>query len=73
MIWTRHRREPDLVPQLCRWFERCGFELEWVSDPGAGFGAGAHRFAGTPAPLEPGARMFTFIGRDRLRELGPER
>jgi hypothetical protein len=68
-IWTRNRREPDLVPRLCGWFERRGFELDWVSDPGAGYGVGAHRFTGTPAPLEPGASMFTFIGRERAREL----
>jgi hypothetical protein len=68
-IWTRHRREPDVIPQLCGWFERCGFELDWVSDPGADYGVGAHRFTGTPAPLEPGASMFTFVGRERVREL----
>jgi hypothetical protein len=66
-IWTRHRREPDLIPQLCRWFERRGFELVWVSDPGAGYGVAAHRFTAAPAPLEPGASMFTFVGRDRPR------
>ncbi len=68
-IWTRHRREPDLVPQLCRWFELRGFELVWQSDPGADYGVGAHRFAGARAELEPGASMFTFVGRERLRAL----
>ncbi len=68
-VWTRHRRETDLIPQLCRWFELAGFELEWVSAPGEGYGVGAHRFAATPRPLEPGASMFTFVGRERLREL----
>ena len=71
VIWTRHRREPDLIPELCRWFEQGGFELEWVSDPGEDYGVGAHRFAATPRPLEPGASMFTFVGRERLRELEP--
>jgi len=41
VIWTRGRWAPDLVPQICAWFEDRGFERRWVSDPGAGFGAGA--------------------------------
>ncbi len=76
VVWTRGRWEPDLVPQICDWFADCGFELGWVSDPAEGWGAGAHRFAGTPVPLERGARMFTFTGHhprtgpDRHRSLG---
>lgn len=62
VIWTRHRRPPDLVPQICAWFESRGFERLWVSDPTDGYGAGAHRFTGTPAPLIPGQRLFTFAG-----------
>lgn len=60
VIWTRGRFEPDLVPQVCDWFVERGFEELWVSAPDAGYGAGAHRFAADPDPLEPGARMFTF-------------
>ena len=60
VVWTRGRRGPDLVPQICDWFAGRGFEQVWVSDPAAGWGVAAHRFAGTPVPLEPGARMFTF-------------
>ena len=82
VVWTRGRWEPDLVPQICDWFAGCGFELGWVSDPAQGWGAGAHRFTGTPVPLERGARMFTFTGHhprtgpDRhrpLRDFHPER
>jgi hypothetical protein len=60
VVWTRGRFEPDLVPRVCDWFADLGFEQLWVSEPGVGYGAGAHRFAATPAPLESGARMFTF-------------
>jgi hypothetical protein len=60
VIWTRGRFEPDIVPQVCEWFEERGFEELWVSDPGVGYGAGAHRFTAASDPLEPGARMFTF-------------
>jgi hypothetical protein len=66
VVWTRHRREPDLVPQMCQWFTDQQFELVWLSNPGAGFGAGAHRFAGRPRPLPREERIFTFVGRDRL-------
>ena len=62
VVWTRGRWEPDLVPEICDWFAGRGFELGWVSDPAEGWGAGAHRFTGTPVPLERGARMFTFTG-----------
>ncbi len=70
-VWTRHRRESDLVPRLCGWFEQVGFELEWLSGPGEEYGVGAHRFTDVPRRLEPGARMFMFVGREGLPE--PER
>jgi hypothetical protein len=63
VVWTRGRWGSDLVPQICDWFAGRGFEQVWVSDPAAGWGVAAHRFAGTPVPLEPGARMFTFTRR----------
>ncbi|WP_163509297.1 class I SAM-dependent methyltransferase [Fodinicola acaciae] len=66
VIWTRHRREPDLVPTICRWFEEAGFELRWVSGPAGGYGVAMHRFTGTPRPLVTGERMFTFVGHDAL-------
>jgi hypothetical protein len=67
VVWTRGRREPDLIPQICEWFAGEGFELLGVTQPGTQWGVGAHRFAGTPAPLPPGERMFTFVGADVLR------
>ena len=68
VVWTRHRRPPDLVPQVCQWYEEAGFELVWVSDPSLDFGVGVHRFVGTPAPLVPGVRLFTFVGRCGRRD-----
>ncbi|MEY9968072.1 hypothetical protein ABIA33_006152 [Streptacidiphilus sp. MAP12-16] len=62
LVWTRHRRQPDLVPQICQWLDERGFEQVWLSEPDAGFGVGAHRFAGEPQPLPPSTRMFTFAG-----------
>ncbi len=68
VIWTRGRWAPDLVPQICAWFEDRGFERLWVSEPGAGFGAGAHRYTGTPEPLAAGPRMFTFLTDAEIRQ-----
>jgi hypothetical protein len=62
VVWTRGRWQPDLVPQICAWFGAGGFQPLWVSDPANRWGAAAHRFHGTPVPLELRARMFTFTG-----------
>lgn len=59
VIWTRHRREPDLVPRICEWFEEGGFDRVTVESDG--YGVGVHRYAGPPVALEPAARMFTFL------------
>lgn len=60
VVWTRGRWEPDLVPQICAWYEDRGFERRWLSEPGLGYGAGAHRLTRAPDPLERNARMFAF-------------
>jgi hypothetical protein len=67
VIWTRHRRPPDLTPTIRQWFGEAGFSEEAFETPdGTFFGVGAERFIGAPRPLEPGRRMFTFVGFDRL-------
>jgi hypothetical protein len=60
VIWTRARWAPNLVPQICAWFEERGFERTWLSDPGYVQCAGAHRRIAPPEPLEADAVMFTF-------------
>ena len=67
VIWTRGRWAPDLIPQICDWLAEAGFEELWLSDPAVSFGAGAHRFAGTPEPLAAGPRMFTFMTDAQIR------
>jgi hypothetical protein len=69
--WHRSKSEPDLVPQICDWFEDRGFDRLWLSDPNYGQCCGAHRFTATPAPLDPDATMFTFQGHNLLH--GPRR
>lgn len=64
VLWTRHRRPPDLTPAIRSWFSEAGFHEEAfdVSDDGF-MSVGAHRLTGDPAPLVPGRRLFTFVAR----------
>jgi hypothetical protein len=67
VIWTRHRRPPDLTPSIQRWFDDAGFEpVAFHAPDDSFFTVGVHRLAGTPAAFEQGARMFTFVGYDAL-------
>ncbi|KQW09126.1 class I SAM-dependent methyltransferase [Streptomyces sp. Root369] len=68
VIWTRNRAAPDRVPLICDWFDEQGFELQWLSEPDAGYGVGVHRLTGTPRPLHTGTRLFEFVGYDVLRQ-----
>jgi SAM-dependent methyltransferase len=62
VIWTRHRREPDLVPNIMDWFAAAGFAPVWLSEKSDGYGVGVHRFAGVPAALRPDETLFSFVG-----------
>jgi len=63
VIWTRHRRAPDLTPSIRRWFAEAGFaERSFVSAGPDGFAVGVHELQAAPRPLTPGARLFTFTG-----------
>jgi len=62
VIWTRHRREPDLTPTVRAWFTEAGFvEVAFDGAPGS-FGVGTHRLVAPPQELRAGRRMFTFVG-----------
>jgi hypothetical protein len=67
VVWTRGRREPDLIPQICDWFAAEGFALVGVSEPGTRWAVGAHRFEGSSRTL-PDQKMFTFAGHDALKK-----
>ncbi|HZD15782.1 MAG TPA: hypothetical protein VE196_11805 [Pseudonocardiaceae bacterium] len=66
LIWTRHRNPPDQLPWICRQLEEADFKRHWLSDPEEEFGVGVYHFTGQPQPLDPTARLFTFIGYDVL-------
>jgi len=62
VIWTRHRRPPDLTPQVRSWFAAAGFDEVAFESPDTatltGVGVGRLRPRGTgPVPAGP---LFTF-------------
>jgi hypothetical protein len=63
VIWTRYPRDPELLPQIDRWFCQAGFEQDAleVGEAGGGFGVGVHRLTGEPRPYRPDVRLFTFL------------
>lgn len=72
VVWTRHRRDPDLTPRIRSWFAASGFDEIVFADPAeTKFGVGSNRFVGEPRPLEAGQRLFSFIGYETLLAPGP--
>ncbi|MGZ4586639.1 MAG: SAM-dependent methyltransferase [Mycobacteriaceae bacterium] len=62
VIWTRHRRDPDLTPSIRRWFAAAGFdEVDFIAPQAELWSVGVRRLSGEPSPLEPGRHWFTFI------------
>lgn len=62
VIWTRHRAQPDLTPQIRSWFEAGGFEeISFVAPDNDSWSVGTHRFTREPQSLAPNAHWFTFI------------
>jgi hypothetical protein len=66
VIWTRHRRPPDLTPDIRVWFSEAGFVEQSFDAPDAYvLGVGRHRWEGAPpnlAAFDPGRRLFEFTG-----------
>jgi hypothetical protein len=72
VIWTRHRKAPDLTPSIREWFAAAGFtevSFEAPPDPFV-LTVGHHRWVGVapdPAPaFDPSARLFDFEGDGEL-------
>ena len=64
VLWTRHRRPPDLTPSIRSWFREAGFREEAFDISHDGFmSVGASRLRGEPAALVPSQRLFTFVAR----------
>ena len=64
VVWTRHRREPDLTPSIRQWFAEAAFEeVAFVSSDNHDWSVGVHRLVGDPPPaLETGQAWFEFFG-----------
>jgi hypothetical protein len=62
VIWTRHRRPPDLTPQLRAWFADSGFdEIAFDAlDTSSLTGVGVHQLTRAASFAVPGDRLFTF-------------
>jgi hypothetical protein len=62
VVWTRHRREPDLTISIRRWLEESGFENTSYEPVPSGFlgTVGVARFRGRPQPWRD-EQLFTFI------------
>jgi hypothetical protein len=63
VVWTRGRREPDLIPQICDWFAarlRPGGHLGASGRPGASGTLGRRRAPVRGARPLPDQKMFTF-------------
>ena len=63
VVWTRHRREPDLTLKVRRWLAEEGFaELTFDAlHNESKSGVGTARLVGPPERWRPGHRFFTFI------------
>jgi hypothetical protein len=73
VVWTRHRRPPDVTPRVMEAFGAAGFDfVSYDTQDEMLFGVGVHRFTGSPADFRPHLRMFQFVGYDALAETCPQ-
>ncbi len=67
VIWTRHRRPPDLTPRIRAWFEQHGCtHLRFDAPESVSWTVGAERLDHSPAGRPPtgSTRLFTFLPPD---------
>jgi Putative methyltransferase len=62
VIWTRHRRAPDLTPDVRAWFAASGFDAVAFDavETSTLVGVGVHRLRRAPAAGQPDEPLFTF-------------
>jgi hypothetical protein len=62
VVWTRHRRDPDLTPAIRGWFTAAGFaEKSFAAPDDRIWSVGVHRLTGPAQPLGEGRRLFSFV------------
>ena len=63
VVWTRHRRPPDLTPAIRADFAAAGFtELAFEAPEDSVMTVGHHRLDGPTAPFDPDQVLFDFVG-----------
>jgi hypothetical protein len=68
VVWTRHRRPPDITPFVRQRFAAAGFaEVAFHALTDSFSTVGVHAFAGEPQPFRPHVRFFDFVGYDSLQ------
>jgi hypothetical protein len=61
VIWTRHRRDPDLTPRIRQWFDGSGCSpVDFRSPKTGGFAVGSERLAKAHSHATLPSRLFTF-------------
>jgi hypothetical protein len=62
VVWTRHRRDPDLTPAVRAWFAETGWEeIAFDAPPDVSFAVGTNRQISEPESFTPGVRLFSFL------------
>lgn len=62
VIWTRHRKEPDLTGAIRTWLAQTRFdEIEFTAPAEVTFTVGCHRYRGDIEPWAMTGRLFTFF------------
>ncbi len=73
VIWTRHRRPPDVTPAVRRRFAESGFkEVAFLAPEETRFAVGVHRLTSPPRPFQTDVRLFDFVGYRALDDGCPE-
>jgi ubiquinone/menaquinone biosynthesis C-methylase UbiE len=61
LIWTRHRRAPDLTPAIREWFGEAGFAEQAFDSPEEAFSVCLERYAGDGLAMPTDAPLFSFV------------
>lgn len=63
VIWTRHRKAPDVTPRIRNWFASNGYEeLGFDTADGYLFSVGTNKLCAPALPYQRDLKLFEFIG-----------
>ncbi len=62
LIWTRHRRKPDVTPKIRNWCEEFGYqEVAFDAPDKDDFSVGTYQLEKAPLPFVSDGKLFQFI------------